>query len=266
MGFLVLDTETTGLVADRLPPDHPDQPHIVQLGALLLDDDGRERAAVSLIVNPGVPIPPAASAVHGITDEIARRHGVPPRTAVTLLLMLAEVAHTRVAHNLRFDDAVVEAAILRQKMHGMPEGQATFCTMVAATPVLDLPPTERMLARGMNRPKSPSLTECVRHFFGEDLDGAHDAMVDVRGCARVFRHLRSIGAGPAKSNAELRADEIAAAFEACGSAADVMALIDRARPSLDALRLLRDDRHFRRADTARVAAHGRWCGSAEHAA
>ena len=34
------------------------------------------------LVNPGVPIPPAATAVHGITNEVAQSAGLPPQQAI----------------------------------------------------------------------------------------------------------------------------------------------------------------------------------------
>lgn len=49
-----------------------------------------------------------------------------------------------------------------------------------------------MLAAGFTKPKPPKLEECIRHFFDEALEGAHDALVDVRACARVHRHLISL--------------------------------------------------------------------------
>jgi len=51
-----------------------------------------------------------------------------------------------------------------------------------------------MLAAGFTKPKPPKLEECIRHFFNEELDGAHDAMVDVRACRRVYFHLQTMGA------------------------------------------------------------------------
>jgi DNA polymerase-3 subunit epsilon len=64
--------------------------------------------------------------------------------------------------------------------------------MEAATPVLNLPPTERMIAAGFDKPKPPKLEECIRHFFNEDLEGAHDAMADVIACRRVYFHLAAL--------------------------------------------------------------------------
>jgi len=55
-----IDLESTGI--------DPRSARIVRLSVLKLDPDGAERFRSELI-NPGGPIPPGATAVHGITDE-----------------------------------------------------------------------------------------------------------------------------------------------------------------------------------------------------
>jgi DNA polymerase-3 subunit epsilon len=197
--FLFFDTETTGLPARGFGPADPRQPHLVQLACLLADEDGTERASLSLIVAPPIPIPAEAAAVHGITDEIARGAGVSQSSAVSIWAQMARRAHTLVAHNIPFDLGLLQSAWFRTRgptadgtWADLLEGRRQFCTMRAATGPVNLPPTDRMRAAGFNRPKAPKLSECVRHFFDEDLAGAHDALVDVRACARVFFHLRSL--------------------------------------------------------------------------
>lgn len=191
--IIVFDTETTGFPNPNLPLDHADQPHIVQLACILFEDNGTERSSLSVIVNPGVPIPERASAVHGITDEVAERCGIAPFVATAMLFHMIGRADLVVAHNAPFDAAIARTAFRRCSMV-LPSQPQQFCTMRAATPVLNLPPTERMRAAGFTKPKAPKLAECIRHFFGEDLDGAHDALVDVRACARVYFHLRALEA------------------------------------------------------------------------
>ena len=58
--LLFFDLETTGLdvVSSR----------VVQIALLQVLEDGSSREWETL-VNPGVPIPPATTAIHGITDE-----------------------------------------------------------------------------------------------------------------------------------------------------------------------------------------------------
>lgn len=196
--ILFFDVETTGLPDNRMPPDHVCQPHLVQLAMLLTEDDGTARACVNVIVNPLIPIPEGASRVHGITDEIANRAGIFSVHAVAMWDRFAERSDLIVAHNIKFDMAIMETAWLRvgsmkkptlERSHG---SRARFCTMEAAAPIVNLPPTARMLAVGFNKPKAPKLEECIMHFFGEDLSGAHDALIDVRAAARLYFHLQSL--------------------------------------------------------------------------
>ena len=193
--ILFFDTETTGFFQDKLPVDHPDQPYIVQLAAQLCDEAGAPVAGFSFIVDPGIgeiSIPERASAVHGITDEKAVEFGVSAEFALSAFTHLYQRADLVCAHNIKFDRGVIEAAISRHYHKVMPLRKPLFCTMEAATPILNLPPTGRMIAAGFDKPKPPKVEECIRHFFDEDLKDAHDAMVDVIACRRVYFHLASL--------------------------------------------------------------------------
>lgn len=192
--ILFFDTETTGFFQDRLPVDDPAQPYVVQLAAQLCEDSGEPVAGISLIVDPGVDIPAQASGVHGITTEKAKQLGVTMEFAISAFQHLYARADLIVAHNIKFDKGVMEAAIARQYRRVRPITKQLFCTMESASPIIKLPPTDRMKAAGFDKPKPPKLEECIRHFFNEDLDGAHDAMVDVAACRRVYMHLKTLGA------------------------------------------------------------------------
>jgi DNA polymerase-3 subunit epsilon len=183
--ILFFDTETTGFLDDRLPIDHEAQPYIVQLAA-------QPVAGFCLIVAPGVAIPPRAAAVHGITDEKAIQFGVSAEFALSAFTHLYQRSDLICAHNIKFDKGIVEVAIARHYGKTMPLRKPLFCTMEAASPIIKLPPTEKMRAAGFDKPKPPKLEECVQHFFNETLDGAHDAMVDLVACRRVYLHLKSI--------------------------------------------------------------------------
>lgn len=200
--ILFFDTETTGFFKDHLPVDHEAQPYLVQLAAQLCKDDGKIVSSFSLIIDPSigaphaigeepyVAIPEAASNVHGITNEIASRFGVMADLAVSVFARLYQSADLICAHNIKFDKAIMEVAISRRYNKVWPLRKPLFCTMEAATPVINLPPTEKMKAAGFDKPKPPKLSECIRHFFGEELDDAHDAMADVTACRRVYFHLK----------------------------------------------------------------------------
>ena len=68
--ILFFDTETTGLVDFKASPASVNQPHLVQLGCILSEDNGEEISRLSLTVKPeGYEIPD--NMVHGITNAMA---------------------------------------------------------------------------------------------------------------------------------------------------------------------------------------------------
>lgn len=193
MRTLFVDTETTGLVLRDLPACAVEQPRIVQVGMSLHDSMRREVSSVSLVVNPGVAIPPGAARVHGITTEMAQASGVPATAAVGLFIRLSRVADVVVAYNADFDMMALECEFNRAKTTWTAP-QEVRCPMVEATEVIRLPPTERMVAAGFgDKFKPPKLEEAYRHFAGQEMSGAHDALSDARACASVYYALLDMG-------------------------------------------------------------------------
>lgn len=188
MRTLVFDTETTGKSLPKA--DLSAQPYIVQLAAILFDGR-REVAHFSAITIPdfrGVraEIPKEASDIHGVTMDLVDRVGVPYNVALPMFNNLAKRADRLVAHNTEFDDLLIRAAYSRiaapqQVLWDLPK----ICTMKSSESVLKLP--------GKYGYKWPSLAEAHQHFTGEGFEGAHDAMVDVRACARVLWGLEDAG-------------------------------------------------------------------------
>jgi DNA polymerase-3 subunit epsilon len=197
---LFYDTETTGLPLFHEPSEDPRQPHIVQLGAALVDlDTYAEIASLDLIVRPdGWKIPDDVAAIHGITTERAMDVGVPARVVFDLLLELWSLSQARIGHNEQFDARMVRIALLRHR-DSDPDAEINAkwkagyaqCTQVLSTPILKLPPTPKMKAAGRFHHKSANLGEAYRFFTGKPLEGAHSAMVDVRACIEVYRAIQA---------------------------------------------------------------------------
>lgn len=190
MKTLVYDTETTGFIQSKLPDEHPLQPHLVQLGAVLYD--GRTpRVTISAIVKPeGYTIPTQASDVHGITTELALAVGIPKQIVVATFTNLRAIADRIVCHNLAFDQKVMASNIARIGKTPAHAGPSVFhCTMELSARIVNIPPTAKMLAAGFNKPKAPKLEEAYEFFFKEKFVGAHDALVDAQGAGRVFWEL-----------------------------------------------------------------------------
>lgn len=196
--ILFYDTETSGLPNKRRLHDLQSQPHIMQLAFSLYDKDRRPVLEISTLVTlvPPATCSPEALDTHGISPELTQSYGMPTASALRLLNFAAERAELCVAHNEDFDLQLIDFAARRNNMNSPLDGRKTFCTMKATTEIIKLPPTPKMIQYGMGPYKNPKLSECWTHFFGEELSGAHDALVDTRGCARVYYHLLDNGLLP----------------------------------------------------------------------
>lgn len=98
---LFFDCETTGLPLFNEPSEHPDQPHMVQLAAVLADlETEKAIASMDVIIRPdGWTIPDDVAAIHGITTEHAMAVGVPEELALYLFMELW-MGRNRIAHNV----------------------------------------------------------------------------------------------------------------------------------------------------------------------
>ena len=183
--IIFFDTETTGLPDWGQPSDAPQQPHIVQLAAHVVDIESRDIIqTLDVIVKPdGWKIPEDETAVHGITNEYALYNGVDEKLAVQMFLSLWASCRLRVAHNTTFDNRIIRIATKRyfnqQVQDSWKEGPHE-CTMLKAKPVMKMEPRNRY---GY---KSPKLVEAYKHFTGKELKNAHTAIADVNACMEVY--------------------------------------------------------------------------------
>lgn len=110
------DTETTG--AD------PEEARIVT-AALVVRGGGKPDQDFTWLINPGVPIPAEAAAIHGITTEMAQAKGQDPKVALEEIAdMLARALACGmpvIAFNLSFDWTVLDRDLRRNGLVPMGE-------------------------------------------------------------------------------------------------------------------------------------------------
>lgn len=201
MNTLFFDTETTGLTKGNKPHTHPDQPMPVQIGVKLDADNMQEMAAANVLIQTntveGVApwiVSPGAYKATGIDNDRADSFGIHLVTGMEMFLDMLDHVDDVVAHNINYDIVVMRRAMqvycdyTGQEYRDPFEGKRLICTMFASQDIVKAPPKRN------GEWKWPKLEECVKHFFGEKLEGAHDALVDVRATARVYYHLHQIGA------------------------------------------------------------------------
>lgn len=193
------DTETTGLPLWSIPSEHPDQPHVCQIAAeLCVEETGETLQQMNMIILPdGWTIPDEVAAIHGITTERALAEGVAADLAYRHFIELWMESNLRCGHNESFDMRMVRIQLMRHAHYsGAQVGDLMFadywkaapayCTQGNSTRIINLPPTAKMVKAKRMGPKSPNLGEAYEFFTGEKLEGAHDAMVDVRAAKAVY--------------------------------------------------------------------------------
>ena len=160
--LIIFDLETTGVdvAKDR----------IVQIAYVLLDDSGKAVAQNCTLVNPQIPIPAEASAVHGITNEAVK-------DAPTFAqIAKAVAARFKGADVVTYNGNAFDVPLLINEFRrvGVP---MPFDLSPEGTSFYDGLVVERHLNRN-------TLSATYKRYTGEDLTGAHDALADVR--ATIF--------------------------------------------------------------------------------
>jgi DNA polymerase-3 subunit epsilon len=157
--LVVLDTEATGTNAraDR----------IVEIGCVKLHPDGRQETWVRRL-DPGMPIPPGATAIHGIRDEDVR--GCPPfREVARELSAFLEGCDLAGYHLSAFDLPALRLEFLR----------ASIPFEIASRRLLD---AQRIFFSREPR----HLSAAARFYCGAAHEGAHGALADAEMTLRVL--------------------------------------------------------------------------------
>src|SRR4051794_5205585 len=169
------DTETTGVDVE--------QDRIVSAALVVQRAPGHPAEVTRWLVDPGVPVPEPARAVHGLSDAFLQRHGRRPEPVVEELARgLAAVCAAGtplVVMNAPFDLTLLDRELLRHR--GVP--LSTYFTGPAWC-VVD----PRVLDKHLDRYRKGrrTLTDLCAHY-GVVLDGAHDAAADAAASLALVR-------------------------------------------------------------------------------
>lgn len=163
--LIIFDLETTGVdvAKDR----------IVQIAYVLLDDSGKAVAQNCTLVNPQMPIPAEASAVHGITNEAIK-------DAPTFAqIAKAVAARFKGADVVTYNGNAFDVPLLINEFRrvGVP---IPFDLSENGTSFYDGLVVERQLNRN-------TLSATYKRYTGEELEGAHDALADVKATLVVMQ-------------------------------------------------------------------------------
>lgn len=164
----VFDLETTGIDVSSS--------RIVSANVSVIDADGAVRERNDWLADPGVEIPPQASAVHGITTEQARAEGRPAAEVVAEIVAAIRTAFDRglalTVFNAPYDLTLLNAEALRHSVQPLSE----------PTPIIDPLVIDKALDRYR---KGKRTLEAQAAFYRVELTDAHDAGADAIAAGRV---------------------------------------------------------------------------------
>lgn len=180
-----LDTETTG-IPDFKARSHADhQPRVCSVATILVDHTGNVIEKKKVFIKPDGWKVSQFNIDHGITQELCEDTGVPIKDVYEEIEEAAKKVEFFIAHNAIFDQKMMKIEAVRLGREDLFNSEWK-CTANQATPIVNLPPTERMVAAGFLTPKKPTLIEAYKHFFGKEFDGAHDAGADIQACMEIY--------------------------------------------------------------------------------
>ncbi|MBM4117623.1 hypothetical protein FJ251_07730 [bacterium] len=162
--FVVFDLETTGVDRERC--------EVVEVAAVRVED-GREVAHFATLLRPRGPIPPAATAVHGITDAMVAAAPPPGPALQGFLAFLGE--RDLVAHNGANYDYPILRRLAREQGLALPRN-AIFDSLA--------------LARQLHPGEGNRLEDLVARY-GVRAEARHRALADCRALAAVFARLQA---------------------------------------------------------------------------
>jgi len=151
---VVLDLETTGLnvVRDR----------VVSIGALAMTGGTNDDTTMDRLVDPGMPMPSASRAIHGIDDAMVADVGGLETAWPALTAMLED--RVIIGHRIGFDLAILHSEAARLALPWQPP------------PALDLVRLAAVL-----EPRQPDLSlEGTAERWDVDVQGRHTALGDAR--------------------------------------------------------------------------------------
>ncbi|MEW1549129.1 3'-5' exonuclease [Streptomyces tsukubensis] len=169
------DTETTGVDVE--------EDRIVSAALVVQDAAGARPVVTRWLVNPGVPVPRAATDVHGLTEEHVQRNGRWPAPVMEeIARALAEqcaAARPLVVMNAPFDLTLLDRELRRHRATSLAR-----CLENVPLCVLDPRVLDKQLDR--YRKGRRTLTDLCEQYEVV-LDGAHEAAADAMAAMEVCR-------------------------------------------------------------------------------
>lgn len=167
--YIAFDVETTGL--------SPYSDRIIEVGAVLFEN-GKSVKEYGTLVNPNRSIPPSATAVNHITNDMVRKAPLESKVYSELVDFLGDALKEETiicAHNAKFDMDFLSQTLMR----------LGYDAKIAYVDTLSI---SRYMVSGLENYKQPT----VASHFGIINEQAHRAVSDAKVCGLILSKLLEI--------------------------------------------------------------------------
>lgn len=200
MGYIIIDTETSGLFRRRDPitkevirSDAPGQPRMAEFGAVMLDNDFNIMDEYQSYIQPvgwDHDMSQEAIDVHGLTMDFLREHGKPVELALNVYTNAIEIEKRIViGFNQQHDGRMMRAELRRAGMPDLFEITPNICAMRSITTNM-----KGQIKKLNGKGGFPRLIDACAHFnIPYDEAKRHTALEDARVTAHLAKLLHERG-------------------------------------------------------------------------
>lgn len=191
-GYVIADTEGSGVFDYRKPADAPGQPRMAALALILCRDDLQVEVSHSFLIRPDGWIfdnNSDAAKINGLTHERLMDEGVPAKDALRHYCDVIDARRIVAGYNVLHDLKQLRAEL---RHVGFPDRfmQTRYlCVMQGCRQIVDARTAD-------GRKKAPRLEEACT-FFGVDRAAPHTAFGDALDALTILQRMRDLGAMPA---------------------------------------------------------------------
>lgn len=211
-GYIIIDTEGTGLFTHKYPADYPDaekagmtmpsdapgQPRMAAFAAVLAGPDLSFQEQYSTYIRPEgwlqpdgqtmLEMPQGAFDVHGLTMDFLHTHGVPAAMALAVYVQAIKDGRAVLGFNQQHDGRQVRAELRRAGLDDMFEQTKTVCAMRSMQ-------AAKIKVKKLNGKGGwPRLIDAAAHFeIDYPTDVHHDALHDTLVTRHIGERLHHMG-------------------------------------------------------------------------
>lgn len=189
-GWLVFDTETTGIPNNKLPADDPSQPRLAAITTFRCDESLHVLDTQSAYIKPvGWHMPPEMFQYNKITQEMLERLGEPLLPILERYVHLIDEGYAVAAFGAQFDTKIMRGELRRFGIDDRFTVTPNLCIMRRCMGVV---------IKANGKKGMPKLDEAVDHFKLRDLipkppPDKPKCWWDALAAKEVFGKLRQIG-------------------------------------------------------------------------